>query len=327
MSILLTGGAGYIGSVTVERLRSRGEKVVVLDNLVHGHRQALHPDVPFYVGNVNDHALIQEIQKKHSIEACLHFAALAEVKESVENPAAYFENNVVQGLSLIHELLRLGVRKFVFSSSCATYGQPDQIPIRESSPQFPANPYGWSKLAIEKALESYAQAYGLNSVSLRYFNASGATESHGEDHRPESHLIPNILAGCRVPGAEVPVFGSDYPTPDGTAIRDYIHVSDLAEAHLSALEHLRAGGNSEFINLGTATGCSVLDVIRAAEQVIGQRIRARLEPRRAGDPAILVADNKRAHSVLGWRPANSSLLQIIRSQWEWRNAHPKGYAD
>ncbi|MGB0034911.1 MAG: UDP-glucose 4-epimerase GalE [Candidatus Acidiferrales bacterium] len=325
MTILVTGGAGYIGSVTVERLCAKNEKIVVLDDLGRGHRRAVAAGTPFYNGRVGDRELVEKIIREQAVESCIHFAALAYVGESVEKPAAYFENNVQQGIALFGALLQAGVRRVVFSSTCATYGEPEEMPIREQTPQWPKNPYGWSKLLMERLLDSYDRAYGLKFAALRYFNAAGATEKLGEHHEPESHLVPNVLAAAAGEKAEVPVFGKNYPTPDGTAIRDYVHVADLADAHIRALDYLRQGGNSDFINLGTGHGNSVLEVIEAARKVTGREIRIRFEAPRPGDPARLVADATRAQSVLGWKPVMSDLPAILRSQWEWRARHPKGY--
>jgi UDP-glucose 4-epimerase len=326
MTILVTGGAGYIGSVTVERLRRKGETVVVLDDLARGHRAAVDRDVPFYQGHVGDPALVARITAEHKIEACVHFAALTYVGESVSDPAKYFENNVQQGVAFFGALLKSGVRCVVFSSTAATYGVPKQVPIPESCPQWPVNPYGWSKLMIERLLDSYRQAYGLKFVALRYFNAAGATEQRGEHHEPESHLIPNVLLAAQGL-TELSVFGNKYPTPDGTPIRDYVHVIDLADAHILALNHLRNGGNSDFINLGTGHGYSVLEVIDSARKVTGQPIPIRVEAPRAGDPPSLVADATKATAVLGWKPTMSDLPSILRSQWEWRQRHPRGYSE
>jgi len=258
MAILVTGGAGYIGGVTVECLRAKGEEVVVLDDLARGHRSSLEKSIPFYRGSVGDRALVARIATEHKIDACIHFAALAYVGESVAEPRMYFENNVEQGVAFLGALVAAGVRHVVFSSTCATYGEPEKIPISETTPQWPKNPYGWSKLVMERLLDSYDYAYGLKFVALRYFNAAGATERRGEFHEPESHLVPNVLAAAAGEKAEVAVFGNNYPTPDGTCIRDYVHVSDLAEAHICALDYLRQGGKSDFINLGTGHGYSVL---------------------------------------------------------------------
>lgn len=327
MAILITGGAGYIGSVTVERLLAKEEQVVVLDDLLRGHRAAIPRDIPFYQGKTGDRELIARIAQEHAIESCIHFAALIEVGESVLDPAKYFENNVGHGTALMGALVQAGVRRVVFSSTAAVYGDPEEIPITEESRKWPKNPYGWSKLLIERLLEAYDKAYGMKFVALRYFNAAGATERCGEDHRPESHLIPNVLAAALGKQQAIRVFGNNYPTPDGTPIRDYIHVADLADAHIRALEHLRSGGASDFLNLGTGSGYSVLQVIECARKVTGRDIAARIEPPRAGDPARLIADPSKAKSVLHWQPVSSSLDSILRSAWEWRLRHPDGYAE
>ena len=326
MAILVTGGAGYIGSVTVELLRAEGERVVVLDDLARGHRAALAPDIPFFEGRVGDRALLARIAREHELESCVHFAALAYVGESVQHPAKYFENNVAQGVAFMSALVEAGVRRVVFSSTCATYGASDQPTISERTAQWPVNPYGWSKLILERLLDSYDGAYGLKFVALRYFNAAGATEKCGEHHEPESHLIPNVLAAAQGAAPEVPVFGKDYPTPDGTAIRDYVHVADLADAHIRALGHLRKGGKSDFLNLGTGHGYSVLEVIESARQVTGRDIKIRFEPPRPGDPPRLVADPAKSKTVLGWTPSKSDLRSIIHSAWQWRQKHPHGYS-
>jgi UDP-glucose 4-epimerase len=327
MAILVTGGAGYIGSATVERLVEKGAQVVVLDDLFRGHRAALPDRVPFYKGRVGDGALVERILREHSIEACIHFAALAYVGESVAEPARYFENNTGEGIAFLGALVKAGVLRFVLSSTCATYGEPEQVPIPETCRQWPKNPYGWSKLILERVLASYDGAYGLKFVALRYFNAAGATPRCGEYHEPESHLIPNVLAAAIGERAEVSVFGTDYPTPDGTAVRDYVHVTDLADAHIAALDYLRKGGASEFINLGTGDGYSVLEVIEATRKVTGAAIPIRKEARRPGDPAKLVADARKANAVLGWKPVMSDLASVVRTQWEWRKKFPRGYSE
>ena len=327
MAILVTGGAGYIGSVTVERLRDKGEAVVVIDNLGRGHRNSVDGNVAFYHGNVGDRALLRRVTAEHKIDACVHFAALAYVGESVSEPAKYFENNVAQGISLLDALVSAGVLRMVFSSTCATYGEPRQIPIPESCPQWPVNPYGWSKLMIERMLDSYDKSYGLKFVALRYFNAAGATERCGEHHEPETHLVPNVLSAALGKTEELAVFGNKYPTPDGTAIRDYVHVSDLAEAHIRALDYLEQSGKSDFFNVGTGQGYSVFEVIESARKVTSCPIPARIAPPRPGDPHKLVADSAKAQAVLSWKPAMSDLPSIIRSQWEWLRKHPRGYAE
>lgn len=325
MAILVTGGAGYIGSVAVDDLRDRGEDVVVVDNLVYGHREAIDPDIPFYEGHIGDRSLLDRIFADHEIESCMHFSAYAYVGESVEKPQKYFDNNYVQTLTLLDALLEYGIRRFVFSSTCATFGEPQYLPIDESHPQAPTNPYGWTKFMVERTLSAYEAAYGLKFVVLRYFNAAGATARRGEDHFPETHLIPLALfaASGRIP--HVSIFGDDYDTPDGTAIRDYIHVSDLSSAHMAALEHLRAGEPSEFINLGNGSGYSVKEVIRIAEQVTQRPIKAMIAPRRAGDPSILVANAAKAREMLGWQPQFPTLEAIIESAWRWHQQNPAGY--
>lgn len=326
MAILVTGAAGYIGSSTVEALKSEGKTVVALDNLVNGHREAVDPDIPFYQGEVGDVNLIKEIVEKHHVESCVHFAAYAYVGESVADPAKYFENNTVQANNLLNALIRLGVKRFVFSSTCAIYGDPQAIPIDERHPQSPVNPYGWSKFMTERLLESYDTAYGLRFVALRYFNAAGATDERGEHHEPETHLIPNVLNVAAGKLKYVSVFGSDYDTPDGTCIRDYVHVADLADAHLRALDYLNDGRDSTQINLGNGLGFSVLEVIEAARRVTGRPIESRFEPRRPGDPDRLVADAGKARKVLGWQPLFAELEGIIESAWNWKMKNPNGYA-
>jgi UDP-glucose 4-epimerase len=319
MTILITGGAGYIGSVTTELLRARGEQVVVLDNLSRGFRDAVAPEIPFYEGNVGDRDLVARIAREHDIDACVHFAAFAYVGESVSQPTLYYENNVAQGINLLGALVTAGVRKFVFSSTCATYGEPQQIPIDESHPQQPANPYGWSKLFIERILGDYDRAYNLKFVALRYFNASGASPDRGERHEPETHLIPLVLKAAQKEIDYVTVFGNDYPTHDGTCVRDYIHVSDLADAHALALDYLRDGSSSTAINLGNGQGYSVLEVINAARDITKEEIPIQIQGRRAGDPSHLVADSSKARSVLGWHPQHADLGTIISSAWEWHS--------
>jgi UDP-glucose 4-epimerase len=327
MAILVTGGAGYIGSATVERLLEKGAEVVVLDDLYRGHRAAVPKKVPFYEGKIGDEALVQRILDQHAVDACVHFAALAYVGESVNEPARYYENNTAQGISLLKVLINCGVRRFVFSSTCATYGEPEVVPIPETCRQWPKNPYGWSKLMMERILSSYDEAYGFKFVALRYFKAAGATAERGEFHEPESHLIPNVLAAATGERKEVAVFGTDYATPDGTAIRDYVHITDLADAHIAALDHLRKGASSDFINLGTGDGYSVLEVIETTRKVTGAPIPINKQPRRPGDPAKLVADARKAKAVLAWTPTKSDLASILRTQWEWRKKFPKGYQD
>jgi len=324
MAILVTGGAGYIGSVMVDLLLAQNESVVVLDDLSRGHRETLDDRTVFYQGETGNRDLVRQICAEHEIELCIHFAALTYVGESVAEPKLYFEKNVAHGIGLLDVLTSAGVRGFVLSSTAAVYGEPVRTPIDEEHPQQPANPYGWTKLMMEKILADYDRAYGLKYVALRYFNAAGATERLGEHHNPETHLIPNILQAALGKTDQVSVFGNNYPTPDGTAIRDYIHVSDLCRAHLRALDYLRAGNSSESINLGNGEGYSVLEVIEAVRRVTGCEIRVQFDPPRAGDPSRLVADATKARSVLGWAPVHK-LEAIVESAWKWHQSHPDGY--
>lgn len=327
MAILVTGGAGYIGSVVVRDLIRDGHSPVVLDNLVYGHRESLPDGVPFFEGNVGDPELIGRIAAEHDIEACMHFSAYAYVGESVEQPQRYFHNNVIETLRLLDALIENNIKRFVFSSTCATFGEPQYTPIDERHPQNPTNPYGWTKFMIERVLESYDKAYDLKFVALRYFNACGATDDCGEDHDPETHLIPLVLFAAQGRIPHVSIFGDDYPTPDGTAIRDYIHVSDLSNAHLLALDHLNSDKPSECINLGNGNGYSVMEVIEAARKVTGLPIEAKMAPRRAGDPSKLIGDASKAKRVLGWQPRIPDLERIIESAWKWHKNNPSGYSN
>jgi UDP-glucose 4-epimerase len=327
MAILITGGAGYIGSVAVEDLRAEGVEVIVLDNLSRGHREAIAQEVKFYEGDIGDKDLVRRICTENKIEAVMHFSAFAYVGESVTEPGIYYRNNTTQTLNLLDELIANDVKKFVFSSTCATYGEPVRVPIDETHPQKPTNPYGWSKFFVEQILKDYDYAHGLKFVALRYFNACGATATRGEHHEPETHLIPLILEAAAGKRSAISVFGGDYPTPDGTCLRDYIHVSDLSQAHLLALKHLQNGGNSEFINLGNGQGFSVLEVIEAARKVTNSVIEVKIEPRRDGDPSRLVADATKAKTLLGWNPQFTDLERIIESAWNWSQNNPSGYSD
>lgn len=327
MAILVTGGAGYIGSVVVRDLLSNGRSPVVLDNLVYGHRGSVPDGVPFFEGSVGDKELVAKIISDYDIEACMHFSAYAYVGESVEQPQKYFQNNVVETLHLLDALIANDVRKIVFSSTCATFGEPQYTPIDENHPQNPTNPYGWTKFMIERALESYDKAYGLKFVALRYFNACGASDDCGEDHDPETHIIPLALFAAQGRISHVSIFGDDYPTPDGTAIRDYIHVSDLSNAHQLALDHLANNSSSECINLGNGNGYSVMEVIEAARKVTGLPIEAKIAPRRAGDPSKLIGDASKAKRVLGWQPRIPELERIIESAWRWHQQNSNGYSE
>jgi len=319
VAILVLGGAGYIGSHAAHALRRSGYEVVLYDNLSTGFRR-LAQGFELVEGDIADEARLRPVLAR--VDAVMHFAAHAYVGESVENPRKYFQNNVLAALSLLNSALDAGIRRFVFSSSCAVYGIPGQIPITEQTPRAPVNPYRASKLFFENALEAYGRAYGLRSVSLRYFNAAGAAGSKnesgeiGEMHDPETHLIPLALAASTANGPELQVYGSDYPTPDGTCVRDYIHVNDLAEAHVRALQYLEKGGDSLAINLGTGRGHSVLEVIQAAEKATGRPVRRTIGPRRPGDPPVLVADPAKAQNVLGWT-AKRNLADIVSSAWAW----------
>ena len=322
MAILVTGGAGYIGSHAARALRCSGYEVVLYDNLSTGFRR-LAQGFELVEGDISDEAALRPVLGR--VDAVMHFAAHAYVGESVENPRKYFRNNVLAALSLLNSALDTGIRRFVFSSTCAVYGIPEQIPITEQTPREPVNPYGASKLFFENALEAYSRAYGLRSVSLRYFNAAGADESGeiGELHDPETHLIPLALAASAANGPELQIHGSDYPTPDGTCVRDYVHVNDLADVHVRALQYLGKGGDSLAINLGTGRGHSVLEVIEAAENATGRPVRQTVGPRRPGDPPILVADPAKAQSVLGWT-AKRNLADIVSSAWTWMKKTSSG---
>jgi len=326
ISILVTGGAGYIGSHTVRVLKRSGYGVVVYDNFSRGHREAVKW-LQVIEGDTADCSLLKQVIKEHQIEAVMHFAAHSQVGESVEQPRLYYDNNVVGGLKLLKAVLDTGVKYFIFSSSAAVYGEPDSVPIREDHPLKSTNPYGETKAIIEKALHYYDQAYGLKSVSLRYFNAAGAAVEGGlgEDHDPETHLIPLILKAVLEQGKPLTVFGDDYQTVDGTAIRDYIHVDDLAEAHLLALEALLKGKPSSVYNLGNGSGFSVLEVIKTTEKVIGMKVPYIIGPRRAGDPAVLVASAEKAKADLNWKPRYGNLETIIETAWRWHRDHRYGF--
>jgi UDP-arabinose 4-epimerase len=317
-AVLVTGGAGYIGSHACKALARAGYRPVAFDNLVYGHRWAAKWG-PLVIGDLADPEALARVFAEHRIEAVVHFAAYAYVGESMQEPARYFRNNVANTLNLLEAALAHGVGHLVFSSTCATYGLPDSVPISEDTPQRPVNPYGESKLFVERALHWLGVAHGLRSVSLRYFNAAGADPERelGEDHDPETHLIPLVIQSALGVRDPVKVFGTDYPTPDGTAVRDYIHVTDLANAHVAALEYLRAGGASTALNLGTGRGHSVREVIAAVERLSGRPVPAREAPRRPGDPPVLVADAARAGEVLGWHPRLSDLETIVATAWAW----------
>ena len=328
--ILVTGGAGYVGSVSAEALLAAGHEVVVLDDLSTGHRAAVPVDARLHVATYADRDGLARLLESERIEAILHCAARSLVGESIADPARYYRDNVAGGVALLEAARTVGVGRLVFSSSAAVYGVPEATPIPEDAPLRPINPYGETKRTFETALAWYGRAYGLRSVSLRYFNVAGASATVGEDHDPESHLIPTVLAAAD--GAvELTVYGDDYPTPDGTCIRDYIDVADLADAHLLALEATAPGDvrtdDALALNLGNGGGFSIREVLAAAEAVVGHPIRHTIGPRREGDPPVLVASAARAAEVLGWRPARPALEAMVGSAWEWRQRHPGGYPD
>lgn len=323
MNVFVTGGAGYIGSICVEELLNAGHSVTVYDNLTEGHRSAVDERARFIEGCLSDPQKLEDALRTSGAEAVMHFAANALVGESMTNPGKYFRNNVAWGLNLLDAAVAVGVKKFVFSSTCATYGPPDRIPMTEDLPQKPINPYGESKLAFEKILQWYQEIHGLEFVALRYFNAAGASKRFGEHHRIESHLIPNVLMVALGKKQEIQIFGTDYPTPDGTCIRDYIHIIDLAQAHMNALEPGRRG----FYNLGNGGGYSVREVIETCEKVTGKSIAAVEKARRPGDPPKLVASADKAAKELDWKPQYPDLLDIVTTAWAWHQTHPDGYPD
>ena len=327
MRVLVAGGAGYIGSHMVQALLATGHEPVVFDNLATGHRAAVAPSVTLVEGDLLDRDALRECFATHAPDAVMHFSARSLVAESMADPALYYANNVSGTLNLLQEMCATGVDRFVFSSTAAVFGEPDTVPIRDDAPPRPINPYGISKWMVERILADFDRAYGLRSVSLRYFNAAGASlgGTIGEDHRPETHLIPLVLQTALGKRRSISVFGTDYPTEDGTCIRDYIHVQDLCSAHLLALDHLAAGGESRTYNLGNGRGFSVRAVINAAQQVTGGIIPVEAAARRLGDPAVLVADSSRIRADLGWKPAYPELETIVDHAWQWHRTHPDGF--
>ena len=317
-TVLITGGAGYIGSHANCALAERGYETLVLDNLVYGHRDFVQWG-RLIEGDIADTELVQRILVEHKVDAVMHFAAYAYVGESVTDPAKYYNNNVCGTLSLLDAMRRTGVDKLIFSSTCATYGEPQEIPLTEGHPQAPINPYGWTKLMIEQAMADYGAAYGLRSLALRYFNAAGADPEGrvGERHDPETHLIPLALLAALFPERELKIFGTDYDTPDGTCVRDYIHVTDLAEAHALGLEYLMDGGGTDAFNLGNGLGFSVREVLDCAEKVSGRPVRAVESERRAGDPPFLVGSADKIRSALNWNPRHADLEEIMTTAWNW----------
>jgi UDP-glucose 4-epimerase len=327
MSVLVLGGAGYIGSHAVYQLIDQKFDVIIIDNLQTGNRKAIHPDATFYEGDIRDIEFMRTVFEKESIDAVVHFAANSLVGESMEKPLEYFDNNVYGTQVLLEVMKEFGVKKIVFSSTAATYGEPDTIPITEDVKTNPTNAYGETKLAMEKMMKWCDQAYGIQYVSLRYFNVAGARETGeiGEDHRPETHLVPIILEVALGKRPHITVFGEDYDTPDGSCIRDYVHVEDLINAHLLALTYLNNGGKSDIFNLGSNQGFSVKEMIDAARKVTGKEIPEKTGERRAGDPSTLVASSQKASSILGWKPTRTSVEKIIQDAWNWHVANPNGF--
>jgi len=323
MKILVVGGAGYIGSVCAELLLDEGHQVGIFDNLSEGHRAAIDSRAEFVEGDLQDRQSIEKALAKHRPDAVMHFAASALVGESMQNPSKYFRNNIANGLNLLDAMVSVGIEKIVFSSTCAIFGPPERVPIDETMPMRPINPYGESKLAFEKILRWYSEIHGLKFISLRYFNAAGASEKFGEDHRVETHLIPNVLKAALGQKPNVEIFGTDYETPDGTCIRDYIHIVDLARAHILALSATR----SDFYNLGTGGGASVREVIDSCRKITGRKIDIAEKPRRPGDPPRLIASSEKIKRDLGWKPQFQSLDAIIESAWKWHQKFPRGYED
>ena len=323
MNVFVTGGAGYIVSVCTEELLNAGHTVTVFDNLTEGHRSAVDPRAKFVEGCLRDAKLVKQSLLDAKADAILHFAASALVGESMTDPKKYFHNNLVNALKLADAAVETGVKKFVFSSTCATYGPPDRVPMTEDLPQRPINPYGEAKLMFEKVLKWYHEIYKLDFIAFRYFNAAGASEKFGEHHRIETHLIPNVLQVALGQKSHVEIYGTDYPTPDGTCIRDYIHIKDLAQAHILGLQP----GKSGFFNLGNGDGYSVKEVISMCEKITGKKIPAIEKPRRAGDPPRLVAAANKAITELGWKPQYPKLEDIVKTAWAWHLKHPTGYAD
>lgn len=325
MNILVTGAAGYIGSVCAEVLIARGMKVIALDSLLEGHRAAVPAEAEFCQVDLGNREKLETVFTQHKIDAVMHFAAEALVAKSVKEPSVFYATNVACGVNLLDAMTRHGVRKFIFSSTAATYGEPETVPISEDHRKAPINPYGKSKLVFEGILSDYRAYTGLQYASLRYFNAAGASQERGEHHRIETHLIPRVLDAAAGISPHVDVFGTDYPTPDGTCVRDYIHVLDIADSHVRALLEIERVSGEAF-NVGNSRGFSILEVIDAAERVTGRKIPRKLGPRRPGDPAVLVASKEKLKRALGWEASHSSLEEIIRSAWKWKQKYPRGYA-
>ena len=330
MATLVLGGAGYIGSHTVDRLIEKGEKTIVVDSLVTGHRQAVNKDAKFYQGDIADKDFMRQVFKENSdIDAVIHFAAYSLVAESMKKPLKYFDNNTAGMVKLLEVMNEFSIDKIVFSSTAATYGIPEEVPIKETTPQNPINPYGESKLMMEKIMRWADEAYGIKFVPLRYFNVAGAKPdgSIGEDHMPETHLLPIVLQVAMGKRDKLQIFGDDYNTPDGTNIRDYVHPLDLADAHILAVDYLKAGNPSTAFNLGSSTGFSNREILEAARKVTNKEIPAEIAPRRGGDPDVLVASSTKAREVLGWKTQFDDISKIIETAWKWHTLHPEGYQD
>lgn len=327
MTILVLGGAGYIGSHTVYELVDRGEDVVIIDNLETGYKEAVHPKARFYQGDIRDRSFVDHVLDQEKVDAVIHFAANSLVGESMVNPLKYYDNNLCGTKVLLESMIAHGVDKIVFSSTAATYGEPERVPILESDRTEPTNTYGETKLSMEKMFKWTDRAHGLRYVSLRYFNACGAHKSGkiGEAHNPESHLIPLILQVPNKQREAISIFGEDYDTKDGTCIRDYIHVTDLAQAHILAVDYLMQGKESNIFNLGNGVGFTVKEVVETARKITGDPIQTKIVPRRAGDPAVLIASSEKAKEILKWKPEHTDLEDIITSAWNWHKNHPKGY--
>lgn len=324
MKVLVTGGAGYVGSIVTEELLASGYQVSVLDNLQQGHRSAVSPGAEFIKATLEDKEALEKVFRMGKFDGVMHMAAETVIEFSMSDPRRYFKNNIVNSLTLLDAMLKYDVKQLVFSSSAATYGEPKHIPITEDDPKLPVNSYGESKLMFEQILKWYGTAYGLKYVAMRYFNAAGASEKRGEDHRPETHLIPNVLKAALNPEQSVFIFGEDYPTKDGSCTRDYVHVRDIAQAHILALENMKKVSGMVF-NLGSGQGYTVKEVVSEARKITGKQINVETKPRRVGDPAILLASHERAERELKWQPRYAGLDNMIEGAWEWMRKHPQGY--
>lgn len=329
MNVLVVGGAGYIGSHCVRQLEQAGHHPVVLDNLVFGHRKAVSQHIKFIEGDLGDREMVTGLLRSEKIDVVMHFAAFAYVGESVEDPLKYYDNNFAKTVSLLQAMRDAGVNRFVFSSTCASYGIPEKMPMTEDLPQSPINPYGQTKLDVENMLKACAKAYGMSFAAFRYFNAAGAADDGtiGEAHDPETHLIPLAIWAAQGKRDALTVFGNDYPTPDGTCLRDYIHIDDLCRAHIAVFEKLATPGTAQFYNLGTGKPASVMEIIQAVEKVTGLKVPYKMGQRRAGDPPALYADSSKAQNELGWKPQYNDIESIIATAWKWHQSHPNEFAD